>query len=240
MAFEAFSPSFIYPIIVRQHVNPLSRFFQLPIELPDSHTFYGEDSLPIHLDIGSARGKFLIALAQQNPTWNYLGVEIRKTLVDAAEEERNSLGLNNLKFFFCNANVSLENWLAKLRPQQLQRVTIQFPDPWFKRRHYKRRVLQPSLLISIANALPIGAEIFIQSDVLEVIKPMVSLINISNCFSSKNNNLSGVMNKNPFGSETERETFVLSQKLPIYRFFYIRNCEPVPELFNLEKASESC
>ena len=98
---------------MRQHVNPLSRYFQLPLELPSPENLFANSKLPIHLDIGSARGKFLLSMASLKPGFNHLGVEIRKPLVIAAERERVTLGLENLKFVFCNANISLENWLYK-------------------------------------------------------------------------------------------------------------------------------
>ena len=48
---------------MRQHVNPLSRFFQLPLELPAPQELFEHPNLPIHLDIGCARGFFLLELA---------------------------------------------------------------------------------------------------------------------------------------------------------------------------------
>ena len=111
---------------MRQHVNPLSRFFQLPLELPKIDQLFENSDLPIHLDIGSARGKFLLSMATEHPEYNFLGVEIRKTLVFAAERERELLKQKNLRFLFCNANVSLENWLSKLPIGLLKIVSIQF------------------------------------------------------------------------------------------------------------------
>ena len=66
---------------MRQHVNPLSSFFQKPIELPSSDSLFLNNELPIHLDIGCARGQFLIDMALLNPKWNYVGVEIRSPLI---------------------------------------------------------------------------------------------------------------------------------------------------------------
>ena len=72
---------------MRQHVNPLSRFFQLDNGLPRPDQLFENSDLPIHLDIGCARGKFLIEMAAANNHFNYLGLEIRKPLVFAAEKE---------------------------------------------------------------------------------------------------------------------------------------------------------
>jgi tRNA (guanine-N7-)-methyltransferase len=225
--------------MVRQHVNPLSRFFQLPLELPAPEALFSDPSLPIHLDIGCARGRFLLALAQQQPALNHLGVEIRRPLVQAAEADRQALALGNLHYLFCNANVSLQAWLAALPAGQLDLVSIQFPDPWFKKKHHKRRVLQPALLLAIAAALAPGKRFFIQSDVPAVIDPMVALTEACGCFSRPAIDAQPWRASNPLPVPTERETYVLNQGLPVYRVLYERNEAPLPELAVLEQWLEA-
>ncbi len=225
--------------MVRQHVNPLSRFFQLPLELPPPAALFADPALPIHLDIGCARGRFLLALAPLQPHRNHLGVEIRRALVAAAEEERRGLGLGNLRVLFCNANISLEAWLTALPADQLELVSIQFPDPWFKKKHHKRRVLQPALLLAIAKALAPGRQVFLQSDVLAVIEPMVALCEASGCFERPAGDQQPWRWDNPLPLPTERETFVLSQGLPVYRVLYERNSAPLPTLQTLEEWLEA-
>lgn len=219
--------------MVRQHVNPLSRFFQLPLELPPPEELFADPGQPLHLDIGSARGRFLLALAPLDPGRNHLGVEIRRPLVQAAEADRAARDLGNLRFLFCNANVSLEAWLAALPEGLLQRVTIQFPDPWFKKKHHKRRVLQPELLLAIAAALPPGGELFLQSDVPAVIAPQVTLTEASGCFERPDDDARPWRLDNPLPIPTERELHVLSQGLPVYRVLYRRNGILPPDLADL-------
>jgi len=225
--------------MVRQHVNPLSRFFQQPRPLPPPDELFREPEQPIHLDIGSARGRFLLALAQAEPQRNYLGVEIRRALVEAAEADRQALGLGHLHYLFCNANISLQDWLTALPAGQLERVTIQFPDPWFKKKHHKRRVLQPPLLQAIAAALAPGRELFLQSDVLAVIEPMVALVEASGCFERPPADARPWREHNPLPVPTERETHVLQQGLPVYRVLYLRNEAPLPALDALEATLEA-
>jgi len=225
--------------MVRQHVNPLSRFFQQPRPLPPPDELFREPEQPIHLDIGSARGRFLLALAQAEPQRNYLGVEIRRALVEAAEADRQALGLGHLHYLFCNANISLQDWLTALPAGQLERVTIQFPDPWFKKKHHKRRVLQPPLLQAIAAALAPGRELFLQSDVLAVIEPMVALVEASGCFERPPADARPWREHNPLPVPTERETHVLKQGLPVYRVLYLRNEAPLPALDALEATLEA-
>jgi len=208
---------------VRQHVNPLSQFFQLPLSLPSKTILFKDYHYPIHLDIGSAKGEFLIELALKNPKWNFLGLEIREPLVRASERKRKKLELKNLKFLYCNVNISLDEWLSDLDYDQLKRVSIQFPDPWFKRKHIKRRVLKQTLLNSIARYMCKDGELFIQSDIFNLIESMTNIIDNSKYFDRKYLQGFKWLDKNPYEANTDRELFVLKKNLPIYRAIYVRN-----------------
>ena len=208
---------------MRQHVNPLSQFFQLPLSLPRKSILFKDFHYPIHIDIGSAKGEFLIQLASKYPNWNFLGLEIREALVTSSERKRKKLKLQNLKFLYCNVNVSLDEWLSDLDYDQLKRVSIQFPDPWFKRKHIKRRVLKKSLLNSIARYMSKDGELFIQSDIYKLIESMTNVIDECTYFDRKYVHGLKWLNKNPYEVSTDREVFVLKKNLPIYRAMYIRN-----------------
>jgi tRNA (guanine-N7-)-methyltransferase len=146
--------------------------------------------------------------------------------------------MHNLHFLFCNANVSVQGWMEALPPDRLQRVSIQFPDPWFKKRHQKRRVLQPGLLLAIAAALQPGRELFMQSDVLELIEPMVALTELSGCFDRPEGDARPWRGPNPLAVPTERERYVLEQNLPVYRVLFQRNTSPLPSVSDLEQSWE--
>ena len=208
---------------MRQHVNPLSHFFQLPLSLPNKSILFKNSHNQIHIDIGSAKGEFLMELAIDHPNWNFLGLEIREQLVTSSERKRKQMGLQNLRFLYCNVNISLDKWLSDLDRDQLKRVSIQFPDPWFKRKHLKRRVLKKNLLVSIARNMSQDGELFIQTDVLKLIKYMSNLIDDNIYFDRKLVNGFKYLEKNPYKVSTDRELFVLKQNLPIYRAMYVRN-----------------
>ena len=208
---------------MRQHVNPLSRFFQEYIEIPSPSELFLNSHLPIHLDIGCARGRFLLDLSRIERNLNFLGIDIRSALVERAEKERINLDRDNLRFIFCNANISLENWLSKLSSYNLHRVSIQFPDPWFKKRHQKRRVFKKSLLISLASSMKPGSQLFFQSDVYTVIKPMLDLVIESELFDIRIGQDSIWLDNNPFDFPTERETYALENGLEVYRAMFYRN-----------------
>lgn len=203
---------------VREHVNPLSRKYQAAVEPPNWEKIYAEPSQPLHLDIGCARGQFVLKMAQLEPTWNFLGLEIREPLVHQANEWRDELGLTNLHYLFCNANTSLKPILDSLSSIQLQRVTIQFPDPWFKRRHQKRRVVQPELVAEVAAYLVTGGVVFVQSDIEEVALEMRDRFDEHPAFERQGDWLA----ENPLPVPTERECTTLERGEPVYRALFIK------------------
>ncbi len=203
---------------VRQHVNPLSHKYQAPIAIPDWTQIYENLDHPFHLDIGCARGQFLLEIAQAKPDWNFLGVEIREPLVQRANEDRNTLNLKNLHYLFCNINVSL---VHLFKPQSLDGVSIQFPDPWFKKRHQKRRVVEPKLVEILAQQIKPNGFLFIQSDVLDVAQQMRSAINAHPAFTLTPES-EPWLPYNPLAIPTEREQHTLSQDKPVYRCWFVR------------------
>jgi tRNA (guanine-N7-)-methyltransferase len=156
----------------RQHVNPLKRELQVPAEPLDWSSAFTDPSLPLILDVGCGYGRFLLAFVNNVPGYNALGLEIREPVVDRANRWAENLELQRkVRFVLANATVSVENML-KTFPGPLSLVTIQFPDPHFKRRHHKRRVVQPQLVSAIKALVPQGGRVFLQSDVLEVAENM--------------------------------------------------------------------
>lgn len=195
---------------VRNHVNPLNGQYQIPAEPPHWERTYARLSQPFHLDIGCGPGRFLIAMAQAHPDWNFLGVEIRSPLVERANGWTEATGLDNLHFVFANINVTLPYLFA---PGELARVTIQFPDPWFKNRHHKRRVVQPELVAALALRLQAGGQVFLQSDVEGVATEMAARFAEHPDFTPPQ-----VLTTNPLGTPTERELACSAKGLPIYRY----------------------
>ncbi|MGD1914181.1 MAG: tRNA (guanosine(46)-N7)-methyltransferase TrmB [Rivularia sp. (in: cyanobacteria)] len=199
---------------VRQHVNPLGIRYQTPIDPIDWENIYVDVNQPLLLDIGCARGQFLIDMAQLEPKCNFLGLEIREPLVEAVNKVRSELGLTNLHYIFCNANNSLKPLLSSLPKGILQQVTIQFPDPWFKNRHAKRRVAQPELVSELADYLAPGGTVFLQSDVKFVALEMCDRFSENSAFQRKNQDW---LAENPLPVATERELFTLDKGEPVYR-----------------------
>ncbi|XP_042008585.1 tRNA (guanine-N(7)-)-methyltransferase-like isoform X1 [Salvia splendens] len=145
---------------VRKHVNPLSFFKMVPVEFPDWNAVYKDAKLPLMVDIGSGSGRFLLWLAKRNcGLKNYLGLEIRPKLAKRAEHWVHELGLNNIHFMHANATVSFKQFISTY-PGPLVLVSILCPDPHFKKKHHKRRVVQNPLVDSIVKGLVPGGQVF--------------------------------------------------------------------------------
>lgn len=202
-------------IRVHQHVNPLSPFYCFTPQPIAFEEVFADSSLPLHLDIGCARGRFLLKMAELSPNQNFLGVEIREPLVDEANRLAKGKKLNNLHYEFNNATHSLDKLLEKM-PPILQTVTIQFPDPWFKKKHAKRRMVKDNLIETVVSHLPIGGRIFVQTDIEFLALEMFALFR-------ENEFLREIETaENPFPVITERETAVKEKNLPVYRKIYER------------------
>ena len=205
-------------IRIRQHVNPLARKFQQPITIPNWHDIYGNITQPFHLDIGCACGYFILEMAQTNPDINYLGIEIRQPLVVEANLETQRLNLKNLYYLFCNINVCLPQLLESLPLEKLQWISIQFPDPWFKKKHNKRRVVTAEFIEILAQYLTPSTNIFIQSDVKEIAQEICHRIEENSHFQKQHSEK--WLDKNPFSIATEREIVTLNKNQPVYRALY--------------------
>ncbi|XP_060217866.1 uncharacterized protein LOC132645107 isoform X2 [Lycium barbarum] len=220
---------------IRQHVNPLRRALMIPAEAPNWMEVFGDATLPLMVDIGSdlrkeiaGSGRFLMWLAKRNSSsMNYLGLEIRPKLVTRAEYWVNELGLKNVHFISTNAMVSFQR-LVSTYPGPLMLVSILCPDPHFKKKHHKRRVVQKPLVDSIVNNLAHGGQVFIQSDVLDVALDMRDyfdtvpdkLVHVDSVDPSLPCDGDGWVLNNPMGIRTEREIHAEFEGCKIYRRVY--------------------
>ena len=203
---------------IRQHVNPLRRKFQHQLTIPDWNKVYSDPNLPLHLDIGCARGEFLLKMAQLQPDKNFLGIEIRQALVQVANQEKEKLGLTNLHYLFGSMNYYAETLLPSLPENSLHFITIQFPDPWFKRKHNKRRVVQPELVKILVDYLVAGGTIFLQSDIEDIALEMRQRFAANSLLVTQHQEF--WLKENPLPVPTERELYVLEDKKPVYRVLF--------------------
>lgn len=201
---------------IHQHVNPLSPYYRQEPEAIDLDAIFPRPELPLFLDIGCARGRFLLRMAEQIPDVNFLGIEIREPLVHEANRLGQEAGLDNLHYRFCNAMLWLGKMLDGLPDGILKTVTIQFPDPWFKKRHAKRRMVNAEMVETIVKHLARDGKIFVQTDIGFLADEMFEL------FRADDRLREIATQDNPFPVKTEREKAVEDKALPVYRTRFSR------------------
>ena len=208
---------------MRQHVNPLSRNFDQIEKIPSLIEMFDDYKVNLHLDIGCAAGEFLFDLALVNPNWNYLGIEIREKLVKTAKLRVKEREIKNLYFLFGNANNILNNFQGKLILQNVKSISFNFPDPWFKKRHNKRRVIQPEFINILSNSLQKGSIIFIKTDVKDLFDYMDCTISDNLSFKEIDKQVFNYSKSfNPDKVQTNREKYVIFNKLDIFESIYIK------------------
>ena len=206
---------------MRQHVNPLSKnFFEID-PIPPLNQVFENPKLPLHLDIGCASGDFLFELSLKNKNWNYIGIEIREKLVLNANLKMKSRENKNLYFSFGNANNIFNQTNNKSIINFINSISFNFPDPWFKKKHHKRRVIQPELINFLSNSMKKGSLIFVKTDVRELFDHMELTISESIKFKKlAKQDVQFYESFNPNRVQTNREKYVILNQLKIYESIY--------------------
>ncbi|MFW6092322.1 MAG: tRNA (guanosine(46)-N7)-methyltransferase TrmB [Pseudomonadota bacterium] len=137
-------------------------------------------SAPLGLEIGYGMGQALLEWARERPDWNLLGVEVYQPGVGSALLGIEREALENVRLVEGPAEQLVE---ARLPPESLDEVRIFFPDPWPKKRHHKRRLIQSPFVATLAERLRPGALLWVATDwepyaewIVEVLDAEPSLI----------------------------------------------------------------
>lgn len=201
---------------IRHHVNPFHLSYlqtgAAAVSLPASDSARGE----VEVELGCADARFLFERAVAHPSLTCVGVEIRRDLVDDVNARAERAGLDGLRAVFANANTDFD---ALFPDGRLARVFVNFPDPWFKRRHHKRRVLTPELAAVLHRKLVPGGTLFFQSDVRELAEDARAVVEESGLFRNEHGPWA-YASANPFGAQSLREVRCLERGLPIWRLRY--------------------
>lgn len=172
----------------------LSRSLRTPEELPEtisSRTLFGDDR-PLEMEVGSGKGLFLQTESARRPEHNFFGIEIaRKYATHAAarfarREQFNAMMLaGDATPLFADprqggaSNPTEAAWrreFPRIADGSLEAVHVYFPDPWWKKRHRKRRVLSDSNVRQFSRTLRVGGRLHFWTDVLDYFELTVELI----------------------------------------------------------------
>lgn len=130
-------------------------------------------SAPRTLEIGFGNGVSLASMAAQAPDQDFLGIEVHRPGVGHLLREIDHLGLNNLRVICADAVEVMERHMA---PASLDRVLLFFPDPWPKKRHQKRRILQDSFVQLIHSRLKPGGHFHMATDWRDYAEQMLAVM----------------------------------------------------------------
>lgn len=118
----------------------------------DPQAIFGRNA-PLVLEIGFGNGESLLEMAAMQPEQDFIGVEVHRPGLGHLLMGIERLGLKNLRAVGDDAVPFIEQ---RLTPDSLEQVLLYFPDPWHKKRHHKRRIVQPDFADLIASRLRNG------------------------------------------------------------------------------------
>lgn len=127
----------------------------------DLDTAFGRPHAPRVLEIGFGMGHSTAVIAQASPDVDFLGIEVHPPGVGALLQRVAALALTNVRIVQHDAVEVLEHMLA---PHSLAGAMVFFPDPWPKKRHHKRRLIQPPFVALLASRLAAGATLHLATD----------------------------------------------------------------------------
>jgi tRNA (guanine-N7-)-methyltransferase len=151
--------------------------YVLPFEAKplDAAAVFGR-SAPVVLEIGFGMGDATAQIAQARPAVDFIGVEVHEPGVGALLKHIGERGLGNLRIVQHDAVEVLNHMIA---PASLDGVHIFFPDPWHKKRHHKRRLIQPPLVELLASRLKPGGLLHCATDWDDYARQMLEVLSAS-------------------------------------------------------------
>ena len=193
------------PKRVRNHVNPLA---------DQQTTVFGgfDNDQPIIVDIGAYRGEFTHALSAKFGTqYNYIVCEIRKPYLQYLENL--FAGQSNTAVFGSDAARNITNLLgqSRVRGVEIAYIFINFPDPWFKEKHKKRRVLNTNFLDELKKLVSPETKIIFQTDQKDLFQQSLETVSAKNTWRVRS------FDAPLWGITSHWEDIKVSEGCPIYR-----------------------
>ena len=135
-----------------------------------------------YLEIACGTGDFITAMASEHPKVNFVGVDHATAVIERAIIKVAKANLNNILFYIGKVEDFFEH---DLKGELFDLIMINFPDPWPKKKHFKRRIVQPKLIKAISKSMKANGELITVTDIkelyewhLEVISSQSDLINL--------------------------------------------------------------
>ena len=144
----------------RDRIAANSHVIKNPEEIRGSWADYFGDDLPIHLEIGMGKGRFVMDMARLHPEIHYIGIEMYSSVLVRALEKIDEDPLENVHFIRMNA----EYICQVFGPGEVEKIYLNFSDPWPKERHVKRRLTSRQYLERYENILSENGSLAFKTD----------------------------------------------------------------------------
>ncbi len=168
---------------------------------------------PLVLDIGFGMGDALWQMAQAHPEYHFLGAEVHRPGIGALFRQVETLGLTNVRVIEGDVN----DFLAGIKHPLLHRVNIYFPDPWQKKRHHKRRLIQTGFVDKLSSLMVAHGTLHIATDWADYAEHIQSVM-------SEREDFSPLLNDAVIRPETkfERRGKRLGHKITDFRYQHLK------------------
>ena len=170
---------------------------------------------PISLEIGSNRGRLLRELAARHPDRFYIGIEIRAKWAAEANESLQEEGIDNALVVRADALWTIP---VLIDDGQLREVFVFYPDPWWKARHRRRRVIREEMLDLLSPKMADGAPMWVRTDVGPLANDMRAVLNAHSDFTPM------PLERYPLVPlpHSERDVVTIANELPVHTLYYER------------------
>lgn len=128
-------------------------------DFPVTEKLFGNEN-PVHVEIGTGKGDFIVEMAKKNPNVNFIGIEMQSSVIALAVQKAEKEELGNIKFLVMDARLLAE----KFTGIRFNRIYLNFSDPWPKARHEKRRLTSQKFLLTYKTFLTGDGEVWFKTD----------------------------------------------------------------------------
>lgn len=204
----------------------------LELEWPATWNEVFERSAPIQVEIGFGNGAFLLELAIRQPDRNFLGIEVSWRSIKRLLRRIDKRGLENIRIVNGGAQAILSHLF---KPNSIEEVYINFPDPWPKERNHQRRLIRPEFLELLAEKTVPGGWLNIATDHADYAAWIADVLEGQSFFTSCYPTTA--VHELPGRIQTKYESKAVAEGVPIHYFVWKKQAEP-ERLSNAEKVNE--
>ncbi|HAN98105.1 MAG TPA: tRNA (guanosine(46)-N7)-methyltransferase TrmB [Planctomycetaceae bacterium] len=184
----------------------------------DPAAWFGR-SAPLEVEVGSGKGLFLVRAASERPDHDFVGVELAKQYARTCGAKLAKAGLTNALMISGDGVRFSDEFLAD---DSVAAFHVYFPDPWWKARHRKRRVLNRRLLQAIESKLVVGGRLHFWTDVQEYFESTLELIPRVTTLLDGPHPVAEPQSTHDLDYRTHFERRTRLAELPVYRAEFVR------------------